>query len=1051
MANKYRAFFIFFIVLAIVTSVIIGVLPFILESSLFNKLTSLSKPHSDNSDLWGKFPGRLQTLLTHSFRFFDYKSGDNLTLSSQKIEFEEKVDYTEIQFDAKADQINFIARKSFEKKVPNEEEEKVTLPSMGLFETLETLSNPPLYQKGINGIEFLKRIFVTDAKSFIVKLFTIFAFDNLMTSEDRVKKTILQKVEEAKKDLVWKHEKYGLSSKKGFYFWSKLINDQSLINQATWLSGELQLTSTEVSSIIGTSSFLYRYYTYFNEKIARDLKCDQQNVCGNEILYMQLAERKPTLYVGVENFAKLDEIVETAPLKFDSSPEIEIAFLSSKFKNDTTEYKDVSMSATQLKGLFDHNYSTSSIDVAGNAINLLNMNMTNDLYQAYTLYKISSSFQMNFLTYYIFEFLPDTFIYQKFTDNSKDYHISPTAKAFSSLAQIIIDETYGSLYSNGNLYSIILAKLTYQYIQDEKMENFCPIIMQRALDDGRKVMKICADKELNLGTYDSVKYWTKPYKCMTDPTLVCDTSVIEKLKKLAKVSDEDIKNLYSEDSLGKYLIKADKAMDTAYGCGGSCSSEFLAKRQYTESYITQNPPEGIEKSKTISDWDSTEFPSPIEIYYYEDKAGCGQDNCNEKSNGVLMSLFNSTTNIFTNQEAMANKKLLEEIFTLMMNGVTSSDLSKQINVADSSKYFGVLNTVLQTSIFNNTILTEYSPINVLLGSKEEDAGYLKILSYGGYYDNFKPNKPSTTGFTLYQEQKGNDDLSMFDKYTIQTTQNDNSQILRRIVEMNGVNILNTKKEEYTPVTGGYSLVNAPLYQFASLTNVTWLSDGFQFGADSLNSIYYYDQLSSRILEFTYNSKRSYEGITCYQYLLNENNISQGLNETSDMSTNANLDARFGLASQRFNKPFAVSSINNEFSHPIKETTVDADTNFICVDFFSNMVLESNLTLVYSLYTKEFEYLNSQLKKNETYPVILYNRYYKVNATSYNEIFEGVSGYNTGRIVLIVIGCIAIAAFVALGLYFFFKHSKEVDEPNIGENVKNQPLVIDNNNMDENNA
>ena len=174
MANKYRAFFIFFIVLAIVTSVIIGVLPFILESSLFNKLTSLSKPHSDNSDLWGKFPGRLQTLLTHSFRFFDDKSGDNLTLSSQKIEFEEKVDYTEIQFDAKADQINFIARKSFEKKVPNEEEEKVTLPSMGLFETLETLSNPPLYQKGINGIEFLKRIFVTDAKSFIVKLFTIF-------------------------------------------------------------------------------------------------------------------------------------------------------------------------------------------------------------------------------------------------------------------------------------------------------------------------------------------------------------------------------------------------------------------------------------------------------------------------------------------------------------------------------------------------------------------------------------------------------------------------------------------------------------------------------------------------------------------------------------------------------------------------------------------------------------------------------------------------------------------------------------------------------------
>ena len=50
-------------------------------------------------------------------------------------------------------------------------------------------------------------------------------------------------------------------------------------------------------------------------------------------------------------------------------------------------------------------------------------------------------------------------------------------------------------------------------------------------------------------------------------------------------------------------------------------------------------------------------------------------------------------------------------------------------------------------MFNNSINTEYENVNNLLqGSSVEDEKYIKFLSNGEYYENYKPNLNKTTGF-----------------------------------------------------------------------------------------------------------------------------------------------------------------------------------------------------------------------------------------------------------------------------------------------------------------
>lgn len=95
MENKYKVLLGVFLGLAVITAVIVGMLPFLLESSLSSQGVSNVKLDLNNSNLWGEIPGTLGQQLKHTFTFFDYSTvkDKNLSLSNTSITLDEKIKF----------------------------------------------------------------------------------------------------------------------------------------------------------------------------------------------------------------------------------------------------------------------------------------------------------------------------------------------------------------------------------------------------------------------------------------------------------------------------------------------------------------------------------------------------------------------------------------------------------------------------------------------------------------------------------------------------------------------------------------------------------------------------------------------------------------------------------------------------------------------------------------------------------------------------------------------------------------------------------------------
>lgn len=1023
--TKFLPFALIFSVLLLISLVLVFLIPTLINNSTTSTIKQKALPNINNTDLWGKFPGVLNTTLMHSFNFYNYtladrasvsKEGDIL-LTNNTVQYVERIDYKDITLNSTSNQINFTAYKTYT-KTSSEQNENIRIPSLGMFEALETLSHPPLYQQGINSLHYLKQQTLGIDGVFIKKLFTKYTFDSVMSDKNKVFDIILKNVTESKRELIYTNENYGLGKINTFYKWVLLIGNEQQIENANWLISVLNLTSEEIESLLGKNSWLNENYNSYNEQLAKDFNCADSSYCGNELIYKQLIDGSVLKTFNFNNFKEFNKYIEEDVYEIEKSPEMEIYFnevFSQVIKDANVTYNDVKFTLEQLLLLFDiptHNQTV--ITNPQNAIKLLNLNQTNNLNEALQLYQITSTTQLMFIVNYIFEYIPSIYLYPKFTHNEQTYKVNPLSKTFTSFIQFMITDSYNKLIANANLYHTVLAKLTYQFILEEvgedNLNDVCPILLQRVLGQGKKVLQICSDPELSMNSYYAIKNWIKPYECVNDPTLVCDKSILYYLEHLAGLADEDIKKIYSEDSLGKYILQADNAAKAAYNCGDSCSDDNLSRLQFVSSYITRNPPKElhIEPCDTISEWDEEEFPMPIELFYFQKQLNCTEDNCNEQSNDVVLSLYNSTDNIFSNAKALKNKRDLEIVLTLLLNNVNTSEYSQAMNVSDASKFIGVFSDLLHTSLFNETIYQSYKVDSILYGNNDEDAGYLKLLSQGGFYDNFKPNMAHTTGFNIYLDKTAftnDNELSEYDTYTIQTTQND-SDILRRITLINDVPILNIKKKEYTNVDNAYIDVNAPLYNFAKINdNSMWMSDGYQFPVDQ-DRIYYLDEMSSRVFEFNYTNQVEYGDISCRKYILNTYNLTQGLYEKDE-------NQNYVHTTQRFNKPIVVSTVTEEPSE---------DENYFCVDAYSQMVVKANLTLLYSLHTGEYNYLNSKIEKDKVLPLLVYTRTYNVNATSYNEVFPEAKQSKTKKMIFVIIFIIIMAVSAPLTAYYWTKHS-----------------------------
>ena len=182
--------------------------------------------------MWGNFPGRLQTNLQNSFNFFSVESlGEKnnsavkVSLTDQQVVIDQEVAYEKFQFDPKKvnynnlnqllqDNVEFTAKSLYKinKNLTNTRD--LTTVSQGLLEMLFSLSYPADYQKGLNSLYILLNKAFGTGEDFTSKLFSVYAYENLISKREKVKATIFKNLSKDKTDLIFSNStdvKYSLA------------------------------------------------------------------------------------------------------------------------------------------------------------------------------------------------------------------------------------------------------------------------------------------------------------------------------------------------------------------------------------------------------------------------------------------------------------------------------------------------------------------------------------------------------------------------------------------------------------------------------------------------------------------------------------------------------------------------------------------------------------------------------------------------------------------------------------------------------------------------
>ena len=1025
--------------------ILVIILPILIKSKIESNLKEKTTPHSDNTNLWAKFPGDLKSKMIHTFKILDYS--ENNPKIEDLLSLEEEVFYDNFNFTDKEDKLIFDAKSKF--KINTKSKNKsINTYSLGMFETFETISNPTKYQKGINSIQYLLNKAFPKPDLFIRQIFTYDLYSNLIVDDERVISTLLKNVEREKALKIIsneeKYEQYSFKKITGFYKWVKILGLPEKIEKALWLKNLFNLTDNEIDSIIGKNNYLYNYYVNYNIKLAYKFDCKSKIACGNEILYMQLMSGDVLNSFGLKGMLSLYQIVDPEYYPFSKSPELNIFFeeYKKKINNFDIKFENYVPNVNQLNAMIDSSSPTSLLSSNNSAL-FLSLNKTGNSYKAYEIYKISTNI-LQFMSDYIYEYLPSLFLYQEFYDDEKVKHVvDPIAKAYSTITQGVIEHTYKVLSKTVGIYNLILSQLVWESLlnnlilfnknkgnnlKQSEPDEICPLIMQRALDDGKKVLKICSDPVTSFNSAYTLIKWFSPYYCIMygEEESKCDMSIINYLKTIVYITDEEIKAIYSKDFFGGIFENYDKKLKEMYECKEECDNEYLAKKQFWKGEITKNLPEPLKKCNTISELFPVQFPYPLEISYYAEQFG-ETDPILEKDIDYLISLSPKGDNILSEEssEALETRTNLEKEYTLIMEGKKDKKESK----------YKVIDLLNKGYLFNNEIKANYSNIyNILQGSFEENKKYIQFLSSGQFFDNYKPKLNQTTGFNFgFNLTDEKERYIEYDRYGIFGKQTDISHVMRKIISINDFPILNIKKLEYNYLLNDYSIINSPIMNFQNLIGDKSFIDGFQYESSN-EVIYLYDTISSRTFKFIYNEDMDYDDITCRKYELDKNNLIDNINEESDLKYNK------PLLTQKLNKPFMISIGKDDLN--IKFEDEISNENYLCVEPFTNIVINSKINFIYSLYTKKYGFINSKIENDKIYPIFIYEKNYEVDIESFNENFPSIHSYYTFKMIFLIIGIILILALTITALFFFMKLHKTLIEEDIQKNGPDNQKLID---------
>ena len=1010
-----------FTIIALVLIVLVILLPIIRKNKIEDDCKDKSLPTKDNELLWATFPGKLKSKIIHTFGIFDYADNGKGKIEGkikEKISLKENINYE--NFEYKDEKVKFEAKYEYEMinglKTNNE---KINTTNLGMIETIETLANPPLYQKGINSIQYLFNKAFQNSISFIKYMFTYSIFKNIVSDKDQVKNKILSGISDEKVDKILsndeKYSKYSFNSISGFYQWVKILDVQEDIEKASWLKDLFDLNKDDINTILGKN--LLGEYTTFNRDLAQKFKC-KNNICGNELIYTQLITGNVIKGIdsNLNSLISLYNEINKDFYPFFKSPELILYFEEYKtnLNQKDLDYKDYQINEITLEKLIDPESDLSLLN-ANNSVLFLNLLHDGNYAKVEQLYTITEN-QAKFLCSYFYEFLPKLFIYLEIDDGTENKkYINPTAKAFTTIIENIIEKTYYKLNQINNLYDLLLSKIIWKELNiqlsnismeyDDK--DICPLIMQQALDDGKKVLKICSDPVTAFNSPLEILKYVSPYYCIkSGDESKCNMTVINHLRNIVYITEDEIKLIYEQNNLGKIIEDNEKALKEGYNCGEKCENDYLIKMQFWQSFISYNiPKKFFNQSYTLSDILPDLIPYPVELGYFAHELDF-KGEIKEEFVNILISLSPKKVKCLLNEdnyEAFNKKIELEKNYTLFIEGK-----NQDTEIKDRYEAISVLS---KGYLFGNKIENVYDNVeNLLQGNSNEDKKYLEFLSDGEYYENYKPGLNKTTGFNfginLIDGKKTNIE---YDSYEINIKDN---RDLRKILNINNCPFLNIKKLEYNYKTKNYSYITVPIFNYQTLTEEKSFIDGFQYNHKE-DTIFYYDKISSRPYKFIYSKKEDYEDQSCRKYILDENDLANNINEVND------INLKKPLFSQKLNKPYMITVKKLDLEVNIEGEFVSPD-NYICVEPYTNMVLESKINFIYAIYTKNYGYINYKLENEKLYPVFVYNRNYQVDIDAFNDVFNEINSYKSFRKVFLIVGIILIVLFCIAACFCFYK-------------------------------
>ena len=1040
------------IIIATLGLILVIVLPNVLKTKKTNDFTQKSSPTLENTNLWAKFPGELISNLTHNYGFFNYKKNEEDKYEIEiisNISIKEEISYSNFSENKEENTIYVKANRSYEYIEENDDEKNpVNSINMGLFEALETISYPTLYKVGINSINYLINRTLIEPDLFIRELFTYKIFNEI--DETFIRQEILNKIPEDKIEKILSNEdkyiNYSFKNIKGFFNWIKSMGLKEKISRANWLSELFELTDNEINSILqDENAYLIVQYKEYNSELIRDFNCENKTQCGVDLLYAQLINGSviSTLQPEVKDYLSLNNILGLNYYPFNKTPEM-IFYFDEEYKNklikEESQFIDYSPTKDQLDSLLNIN-SENCLLSPNNSIYLLHLNNTEDKMKQKIYYLNLTLKQINFLSYYLYDFLPKIFLYpeiekERYNKNNGDIvdeplFVEPIAKTVSTMIQDIADKTY-KLMKKINLYEFILKKLMISKLKEKikfnEFDEICPIIMQKVLDDGKKVNKICSDENIGFNSEDSLYKWIEPYYCISKNKndTKCNMYIINYLKDIIYISEEELNKLFSEDSLGGIINYGLTTIQNNYNCGDRCDEEnYLNKLQFWTGNVTSNASSIFIKTDTIMNWFPDEIPYPIEISYYQKKYN-NSELFSEEDIDFIIKLASDIDNKYDldNSNWFINKLNFEKDYSLYMNNKLNSSSFSLINFLIDAIIFksNIYNKNMEINDDNQSLFVQYSSLkNLIQGNNIEDKKWIYYLSSGNYFDNYKPDFSRTTGLAIGidLESKIQDNYD-FDYYGINTLNTNLEK--RKFNKINDLFTLNIKKEEYDFIKNKYINIFSPTFNFERLIfSEREFSDGFQYD-QHLKVIYYYDTISSRPFRFLYSKHQTYkEKIECIRYDLDVANIWADINENFDK------DNKRAMITQKVNKPYMITAdfeILKKYNKNYKliEDKID---NYICLDPISDMVIDSNINLIYAIYTRKYGYINNIINNEEIYPIFTYQRKFEIDVNSYEQQFPGVIEYYSNVNIFIIIGVIFVVIFAAIAvLSFYYLHKKE---------------------------